>query len=42
MGSPSIEMLQNHGDEALRDVLSGQGENVPRGILDYLCDLFQP
>ena len=26
LGSPSLEVFQNHGDVALRDVVSGHGE----------------
>lgn len=42
MGSSSMEVLQNRGDAAPRDVLSGQGGDGPRGVRDDLCDLFQP
>lgn len=37
-----MEVLQNRGDAAPRDVLSGQGGDGPRGVRDDLCDLFQP
>ena len=40
MGSPSLEVFQNHGDVALSDVGSGHGGD---GLgLEGLSGLFQP
>ena len=41
VGSPSLEVLQNHGDVALRDVVRGTVGWVGIGVGD-LGDLFQP
>ena len=41
VGSPSLEMFQNHG-EALRDVVCGHGEGGLRLDLGDLRGLFQP
>ena len=40
VGSPSLEMFQNYGDVALRDVVSGHGGGEVE--LDDLTGLFQP
>ena len=40
MGSPSLEVFKNHGDEALRDVVSGHGGvGLNRMILEVLSNL---
>lgn len=41
MGSPSLEVLLNHGDVALRDVVMGMVGWVGAGLGD-LSALFQP
>jgi len=38
--SPSLEVCQNHGDVALRDVVSGHGEGGLMAGLDF-SGLFQ-
>jgi len=41
--SPSLEVLKNHGDVALRDVVSGHGGMGLGGVrLGDLRGLFQP
>ena len=41
VGAPSLEVLQNHGDVALRDVVMGMGGWAGVGLGD-LGGLFQP
>ena len=36
VGSPSLEVLQNHGDAALRDTVSGQCLLVVGGRMDWV------
>ena len=36
VGSPSLEVLQNHGDVALRDTVSGQCLLVVGGRMDWV------
>ena len=38
--SPSLEVFKSHGDVALRDVVSGHGEDGL--VVGNLGDLFQP
>jgi len=40
--SPSLEVFKNHGDVALRDVVSGRGGGRLVIGLDDLSGLFQP
>ena len=40
--SPSLEVLKNRVDVALRDVVSGHGGDGLVVGLDELCGLFQP
>ena len=40
--SPSLEVFRNHGDVALRDVVSGHGGHGLMVELDDLSGLFQP
>jgi len=40
--SPSLEVFKNHGDVALKDVVSGYGEDGLTVGLDGLSGLFQP
>ena len=40
--SPSLEMFREHGDVALRDLVSGHGGNGLVVGLDVLSGLFQP
>jgi len=40
--SPSLEVFENCGDVALRDVVSGHGEDRLMVGRDDLRDLFQP
>jgi len=42
MGSPSLEVFQNHGDVALRDMVSGHGRGGSVMGLGDLSGLFQP
>ena len=42
VGSLSMEVLQSHGDVALRDVVSGHGGGGPTVGLGNLRGLFQP
>jgi len=42
MESSSLEVLQNHGDVALRDVVRGNGGDGLTTGLGVLRDLFQP
>jgi len=40
VGSPSLEVFQNHGDVALRDVARGDGEvGLDLGISEVFCNL---
>ena len=42
MGSPSLEVFQNHGDVALRDVVSGHGGGgmgLDLGILEVFSNI---
>jgi len=40
--SPSLEVLENCVDVALKDVVSGHGWDGPIVVLDDLRSLFQP
>mgnify|MGYP001852711189 FL=1 len=42
MQSPSMEVFKNHGDVALRDVVSGRSGGGLTVELGDLRDLFQP
>jgi len=42
VGSPSLEVFKNHGDVALRDMVSGHGGGGLMIGLDDLSGLFQP
>jgi len=42
VGSPSLEVFKNHGDVALRDMVSGHGGGGLMIGLEDLSGLFQP
>lgn len=42
VGLPSLEVLKNHRDGALKDMVNGQGENELMAGFDDLHGLFQP